>query len=49
MFSAEIALRHIGKKVVEAVIDNKNKLLEILNREVEIVFPPDVAFLYIGR
>jgi hypothetical protein len=47
LLGAETILRRLCKKFVEPVVENENKLLEIIDREVELVFPSDLVFFYV--
>ena len=49
MLGAEAEVIDLAEEVIEAVIDYKNELLEIFDREVEIEIPADIALFHIRR
>ena len=36
-----------SRQLLESAIDDKDQLLEIFNRKIQLVFPADILFLYI--
>ena len=49
LLGAESKLRCLCEKFVEPVIENEDQLLEIIDREVELVFPSDLVLFYVRR